>query len=39
MLASNGGTIRANATPKPGPKQKKAKAARKGIAARKPKRR
>jgi hypothetical protein len=32
MLASNADTIRANSTPKPGPKQKKAKAARKGAA-------
>ena len=40
MLASNADTIGANSTPKPGPRQKKkAKAARKGVAARKSKRR
>ena len=39
VLASNADTIRANSTPKPRPKQKKAKAARKGVAARKSKRR
>jgi hypothetical protein len=39
VLASNANTIRANSTPKPRPKQKKAKAARKGVAARKSKRR
>jgi hypothetical protein len=39
MLASNADPIRAISTPKPRPKQKKAKAARKGVAARKPKRR
>jgi hypothetical protein len=39
MLASNADTIRANSTPKPRSKQKKAKAARKGVAARKSKRR
>jgi len=31
VLASNANTIRANSTPKPRPKQKKAKAARKGV--------
>jgi hypothetical protein len=39
MLASNADPIRANSTPKPSPKQKKAKSARKGVAARKSKRR
>jgi hypothetical protein len=43
MLASNPDTIRANSTakpiPKPRPKQKKAKAPRKGVVARKSKRR
>jgi hypothetical protein len=39
ILASNADKIGANSTPKPGPKQKKAKAARKDIAARKSKRR
>ena len=39
MLASNADTIRANSTPKPRPKQRKAKAARKGVAAWKSKRR
>jgi hypothetical protein len=39
MLASNAGPIRATSTPKPRSKQKKAKAARKGVAARKSKRR
>ncbi len=39
VLASNADTIRTNSTPKPRPKQKKAKAARKGIATRKSKRR
>jgi hypothetical protein len=38
-LASNAHTIRSNSTPKPGLKQKKAKVARKGVAARKSKRR
>ena len=39
ILASNADTIGANSTPKPRPKQKKAKVARKGVAARKSKRR
>ena len=39
MLASKADTIRASSTPKPRPKQKKAKAAQKGFAARKSKRR
>jgi hypothetical protein len=39
MLASNADTIRANSTPKPGPKQKKAKAVRNDVAARKSERR
>jgi len=39
VLASNAHTIRANSTPKPRLKQKKAKVARKGVAARKSKRR
>ena len=39
MLASTADTIRVNSTPKPGPKRKKAKTARKGVAARKSKRR
>jgi len=38
ILASNADTIGANSTPKPRPKQKKAKVARKGVAARKSKR-
>jgi Domain of unknown function (DUF5655) len=38
-LASNAHTIRSNSTPKPRLKQKKAKVARKGVAARKSKRR
>ena len=38
-LASNAHTIRANSTPKPRQKQKKAKVARKGVAARTSKRR
>jgi Domain of unknown function (DUF5655) len=36
-LTSKSGTIHANSTPKPGPKQKKKKAARKGVAVRKSK--
>src|SRR6266849_4518999 len=39
ILASNADTIGANSTPKPRPKQKKAKGTRKGVAARKSKRR
>jgi len=39
MLASNPDTTRANSTPKRKPKQKKAKATRKSVAARKSKRR
>ena len=39
ILASNADMIGANSTPKPRPKQKKAKVARKGVAARKSKRR
>ena len=39
MLASKADKIGASSTPKPGPKQKKAKAARKCVAARKSKRR
>jgi hypothetical protein len=39
MLASNADPIRANSTPKPEPKQKKAKSTRKGVADRKSKRR
>jgi len=39
VLASNAHTILANSTPKPRQKQKKAKVARKGVAARKSKRR
>jgi len=39
VLASNTDTIGANSIPKPGPKQKKKKAARKGVAVRKSKRR
>jgi hypothetical protein len=39
VLASNTDTIGANSIPKPGLKQKKAKAARKGVAVRKSKRR
>jgi hypothetical protein len=39
ILASNTNTTRANSTPKPGPKQKKAKPAPKGASSRKSKRR
>ena len=39
VLASNADTTRANSTPKPRPKQKKARAPRKGVADRKSKRR
>jgi hypothetical protein len=39
VLASSANTIRANSTPKPRPKLKKAKSARKGAVVRKSKRR
>ena len=39
MLAPNSDTVRTNSTPKSRPKQKKVKAARKSVAARKSKRR